>query len=99
MVLGQKAHTAGDTTRYTVNYSRWLEDGVSLVSPSTVVLSAATPVPDITISGVSVLAEHNRVAFVLAGGSVNETFTLDIQSMDTRGEVKNDSLQFVCIAP
>jgi len=98
MILGQKAHTAGDTIRYIVDYTRWLEDGVSLVT-ATLVMSLTAPVSDITISGVTVLTEHNKVAFVLSGGSVNEIFTLDIQVTDTRSETKNDTLNFSVVAP
>jgi len=100
MILGQKSHTAGDHTRYIIDYSRWLEEGVSLAT-ATVVMDPAftTTVTDITISLVTVLAEHNRVSFVMAGGSVNETFTLDVQVTDSRGETKNDTLHFVIVAP
>ena len=100
MILGQKAHTAGDTIRYLIDYTRWLEDGVSL-SAAVVTLDPAftATVTDITIALVSVLLEHNRVAFVMAGGHVNETFTLDCQVTDSRGETKNDTLQFVVVAP
>jgi hypothetical protein len=100
MILGQKAHTAGDTIRYIVNYTDWLEDGVSLTAGTVVLdpLFTAT-VRDITISGVTVLTEHNKVAFVMAGGSVNENFTLDVQITDSRNEVKNDTLLFQVVAP
>lgn len=98
MLLGQKSHTAGDTIRYITDYTRWLEDGVSLVS-AVVTIDPTTPRSDITISGVTLLTEHNRVAFVLAGGSLNEIFTLDIQAVDTRGEIKNDTMQFTVVAP
>jgi hypothetical protein len=100
MILGQKAHTAGDTIRYIVNYTDWLEDGVSL-STATVVLDPAftAAVTNITISGVTVLTEHNKVAFVMSGGSVNENFTLDVQVTDSRSEVKNDTLLFQIVAP
>lgn len=99
-LLGTKAHTAGNTIRYTIDYTRWLEDGVSL-SGATVVMDPAftATVKDITISSVAVLSEHNKVSFVMAGGSVNEAFTLDVQITDSRGEIKNDTVQFQIVAP
>lgn len=97
MILGQKAHTAGDTSRYIVDYTRWLDDGVSL-SAFTVALAAGSPA-DVTISGAILLTEHNRVAFLVAGGSVNENFTVAIQITDSRNEIKNDTLLFSVVAP
>lgn len=98
MLLGQKVHTAGDTTRYIIDYSQWLDEGVTL-SAATIVTDPTTPTPDITIASVTVLPDHGRVSFVLAGGSVNETFTLDTQVTDSREEVKNDTIRFSVIAP
>lgn len=97
MILGQKFHTAGDAIRYIVDYTRWLEDGVSLVTAT--VIMGVPAVSDITITGVTLLTEHNRVAFIVTGGSVNENFTLDIQVTDSREETKNDTMQFSVIAP
>jgi hypothetical protein len=97
MVLGQKAHTAGDTIRYIVDYTRWLEDGVSLKA-ATITLASGSPF-DVTLTDVEILTESNRVAFVVSGGSVNEIFTADVQATDTRDEVKNDTISFRVIAP
>jgi hypothetical protein len=97
-LLGQKAHTAGGTARYTIDYTRWLEEGVSLTGVPTITNLTAT-VTDIVISAITLLAEHNRVAFTLAGGSVNETFTLQVSSSDTRSEVKIDTMGFTVVAP
>lgn len=98
MILGQKAHTAGDTIRYIIDYSRWLEDGVSLSIATVAMDPGSSLIHDITISLVTVLAAHSRVSFLMAGGSVNETFTLDVQVTDSRGEIKNDTLQFTVVA-
>ena len=53
-------------------------------------------VTDITISGVGVL-DPNHVVFLMAGGSVNENFTLDISVTDSRSEVKNDTLGYTIV--
>jgi hypothetical protein len=97
MLLGTKQHTAGNTTRYIIDYSRWLDDGVSL---SAVVLTLLTAtVSDVTVSAGSLLTEHNKVAFTIAGGSVNEVFTVQVQVTDTRSEIKIDTMSFVVVAP
>jgi hypothetical protein len=98
MLLGQKAHTVGNTIRYEVKYSDWLDEGVTLTN-ATVVLDPAftATVKDVTISGVVHTATH--VYFLLAGGSLNETFTLDVQATDSRLEIKNDTLGFQVVAP
>lgn len=98
MLLGTKAHTAGNHTRYRIEYDDWLDDGVTL-SAATVVLDPkfTATVTDVAISGVTVYPNH--VVFVLAGGSINETFTLDVQITNTRTEVKNDTVNFTVVAP
>lgn len=98
-MLGQKAHTAGNKTRYMVDYSDWLEDGMAL-STGTVVMDPkfTATVTDITITSV-VVTPSNHVAFFMQGGSLNETFTLDVQVTDSRGEIKNDTLGFIVVAP
>lgn len=99
MFLGSKQHTAGNATRYSVDYSDWLEDGVSLTG-ATIVLSPAftATVTDVAIANV-VAAPSHHVFFTLTGGSVNENFTLDAQITDSRGERKNDTLGFTVVAP
>jgi len=97
--LGTKNHTAGNLTIYTADYDAWLDDGVSLAAGATVVLDPAftATVTDVTISSIVVHPRH--ITFMLAGGSVNEVFTLDVQVTDSRGEIKNDTCGFRVIAP
>jgi len=97
MVLGQKSHTAGDTIRYLVDYTRWLDEGISLTAV-TIALAPGSPA-DVTLSGALLLTQHNRVAFVITGGSVNENFTVAVQITDSRNEVKNDTCLFTVVAP
>jgi hypothetical protein len=99
MNLGRRAHSAGDKTRYVVEYENWLLPGESLVS-GTVELNAAftATVTDIVISDVATNSS-NELVFFLAGGSVDEVFTLDVQILDSRGEIKNDTVEFFVLAP
>lgn len=99
MLLGRKTHTAGNSILYSVDYSNWLLEGESLVS-GTVELSAdfTATVTDIAISEVRV-TPSNDLVFRLAGGSANETFTLDVAIVNSRGEDKNDTVGFDVVAP
>jgi hypothetical protein len=99
MLLGTKVHGAGNTIRYVIDYSTWLEEGESL-SACTVALDPAftATVTDITI-GTPTVAPSNHVYFTLAGGTVNELFTLNAQATNNRGEIKNDTMKFVIVAP
>ena len=93
MLLGRKVHTAGNIIRYEIDYSDWLEEGVSLVT------ATVTGAPsDITLTGVGMLTPH-KVVFTMGGGSVNENFTLAVQVTDTRNETKNDTVGFTIQAP
>lgn len=93
MLLGNKNHTAGNTIRYEIDYSDWLDTGDSLVTATVTGAPAG-----VTISGVVVLTSQ-VVAFVMAGGVVNTNFTLAVAITDTRGEIKNDTIGFAIQAP
>jgi hypothetical protein len=97
MLLGTKQHTAGNLTRYVIDYTDWLDEGES-VATCTVVLNPAFTIPDITIGAASVLSSK-KVLFTLSGGSLNEIFTLDVEITNSRSEVKNDTLGFRIVAP
>lgn len=97
-MLGRKSHTAGNAIWYGVDYSEWLEQGVTLASGTVALNSEFTAtVTDVTISSVSVTAS-NHLVFKMTGGSVDEVFTLDVQGTTSRGEIKNDTLEFFVIA-
>ena len=96
MNLGRKNFTVGNTTRFSVDYSDWLDDGVTLTS-GTAVKAAGAPA-DITVSAVSV-APSGKLYFTVAGGSLNENFTINVQITDSRSEVKNDTCPFTVVAP
>jgi hypothetical protein len=99
MLLGQRALTAGNKKRFVIDYSDWLDDGVTLTTATVVMDPAFTAtVTDVTITGVLVQLGHLLVFFV-QGGSVNETFTLDVQIVDSRTEIKNDTIKIAVVAP
>lgn len=94
MNLGRKPFTVGNTSRFSVDYSNWLEEGCTLKSGTAVV----NGVNDVTITNVLV-APSGRLYFTLAGGSLNENFTVAVSITDSRNEIKNDTCAFNCVAP
>lgn len=98
MLLGHKLHTAGNTRRYKIDYSNWLEEGESL-SSGTVVIPPGVSLPDITLSPVASILNSTTLLFTMSGGSANEAFTLNVQIIDSRSEVKNDTVGFTVVAP
>lgn len=97
MLIGSRQHGAGNTTRYEVEYCYWLEKGRTLQDVGfSAVLVAGAPA-DVAISAVSVTA--HRLYFFIAGGSVNETFTVQVQVTDTLNEEVVDTIDFTVAAP
>lgn len=98
MVIGSKQHSAGDAIRYEIDYSYWLDEGRTIKNTGYSAAITTTPAPsDVTISAVSVTAD--RLFFMLSGGSVNETFTVQVQITDTLDEVVIDTINFTITAP
>lgn len=92
MPLSRCPHTVGDRKRYTVTYDQWLDDGVT-VEEGTVTSDSATA----TIDGVLVV--DNKIVFFVNGGELNETFTASVQMVDSKGGIKNDTIDYYVIAP
>jgi hypothetical protein len=94
MLLGTKAHTAGNQIRYAVDYLDWLDEGVSIVSATVVSTSNTAIVNNVTVS-----QSKNRVYFYLDGGVFGEQFQVAVQATDSRTEVKNDTINFFIPMP
>lgn len=103
MLIATRTHTAGNSTRYEVDYSQWLEEGRTLLNslftaamindPDT----GAVPPVDVTIANVSVTSTH--LYFFVEGGSLNENFTVQVQVKDTLNELVIDTISFNVVAP
>ena len=87
-----KQHTAGNTKRWTVNYDRWLDNSAE-IERIDVQSSSAT----CTVSQPQTLGR--QVAFFLNGREVGETVTVTFTMRDGVGNIKNDTINFVCVAP
>lgn len=92
MVLGRKPHTVGNRRRWVIDYCQWLAQGITIAA-GTVTSSSTTT----TIDGVTVV--ENTIVFFTNGGLLNETFTASVAMTDSRGQIKNDTVDFFVIAP
>ena len=91
-LLASKQHTVGDTRRWQVDYSAWL-DNTATITTVTVKSSSTT----CTISKSSVLG--NEVIFFLTSGVLGETLTVTLVITDSFGNIKTDTISFHCVAP
>lgn len=94
MLLANQKHTAGDTRRHVVDYGLFLEPGENAITSATVTVDKA----DVTISNVRVITGE-KVEFYVAGGSVNEVFTVTIHCVLRTTETVTDTIQFAGVAP
>jgi len=93
MILGSKLHTAGDTKRWRIDYSKWLENPANIVSATVTSSSTScTITPPAIVLG-------KEVIFFLTGGTVGETLTVSIVMTDSDTNVKRDTIKFTVVAP
>lgn len=93
MVLGHRAKAVGNVTIYFVDYWRALREGDWLTACQITSSSTHT-----TISNILILEGH-VIQFTLAGGVLNETFTVTVQATDNNSEISNDTINFNVVAP
>jgi hypothetical protein len=92
MKIARRPHTVGNKKRYSIDYSDWLDAGISVSSATVTSDTADLTVSDKVISG-------NKVIFYLNGGSLNETATISVQMVNSRSEIKNDTIEVFTVAP
>lgn len=97
MIIGRKQHTAGNVTRYEIDYEEWLDEGRTLENSGFSATLVAPAPTDVTITNVSVTA--HRLFFFVGGGSINEAFTVQTQVTDTLGEIVIDTITFTVVQP
>lgn len=98
MLIGSKQHTAGNKTRYQVNYRDWLDAGRTLNQSTGFSAAVVAPAPaDVTVDQASVTADD--LFFWVSGGSINEAFSVQVQVTDTLGEIVIDTINFTVIPP
>lgn len=84
-----KRITVGDTTVFTVDYCEWLDESATLTAGT-----AVTTFADATISDVTALPKKLTFKLATTSDAVNQSFTVDLQITDTRGNIKNDRIEF-----
>jgi hypothetical protein len=92
MLLGSKTHTAGDSRRWIVDYSRWLDNTATI---TTVNLSSSSTTGTVDAGKV----QGKEVIFHISGGTVGETSTVTLTMTDSFQNVKKDTLKFTVVAP
>ena len=91
MLLGSQQHTIGNTTRWTIDYSRWLDNTAEIQSITAHSSSAALTVTMPTILG-------HQVQFFISGGNLNETATITLTMVDSFGNTKIDTVLYTVVA-
>jgi hypothetical protein len=99
--LGRRAHGAGNKIRYSIDCTDFLEEvnaSLTITNLSVALDPANSPAPaDAVISGVEIVPS-GQIVFFLAGGVIQEVFTVLVRFTDSRGEIKNDSIEFYIVA-
>ena len=100
MQLGNQNITAGDTRRYQVDYTPFLQQGEVL---STFTLAIAAQIPPATSTVNSAGNSHFDVSetqlfLYVTGGNVNEAFTVDVAVTTSYGQTVHDTIAFNVIA-
>ncbi len=91
MLLDHKPHTVGDRRQYIVDYSQWLDPGVTVASGTATATSLTASVDTVTHT-------TTTLAFFVNGGAINEIFTVALQITDSNSEIKNDTIEFNVVA-
>lgn len=91
-LLASKQHTEGDTRRWRINYSRWLDNTATIEQ-----VDVTSPSPTCTISNAQILGQD--VIFFLNNGVLGETFTVRIAITNSFDNVKTDTISFHVVAP
>jgi hypothetical protein len=92
MILDRKPQTVGNRRQYIVDYSQWLDTGVTLTAGTATTTSLTATID--TVSHTT-----TTLVFFVNGGALNEIFTVVLQVTDSNSEVKNDTIEFFVVAP
>lgn len=92
MILDRKPQTVGNRRKYIVDYSQWLDTGITITAGTATTTSLTA-----TVDTVSHTA--STLIFFVNNGALNEIFTVALQITDSNGEIKNDTVEFFVVAP
>lgn len=94
MLLAKRNFTVGDKRLFTVNYEEFLEPGETMVSGSA---SSSSSSAVITYHGLN--PSQTKIQFYVSGGTLNETFTITLQATSSKGQIINDTIEFLTVSP
>lgn len=92
MILDRKPQTVGNRRKYIVDYSQWLDTGITLTAGTATTTSLTATVDTVSHT-------NTTLVFFVNNGALNEIFTVALQITDSNSEVKNDTVEFVVVAP
>jgi hypothetical protein len=92
MMLAKRPHTVGNRRRYRIDYSDWLDEGVTVLSATVISSSSTATIDTVSVAG-------NFVIFFVNGGLLNETLTATVIMTDSKTGVKHDTMDFFVVAP
>ena len=92
MILDRKQHTVGNIRKYIVDYSQWLDTGVTITAGTATTTS-------LTASVTAVSHTTSTLIFFVNGGILNEVFVVNLSITDSNTEVKLDTVEYFCVAP
>ena len=96
MLLGRKVQFLGETKRYEVDYSGWLD---ACLGEKISEFGVAVNSGDATIENSGIETDYLRGWFLMDSPSTAQTFSVTVTVSTTRGQVKLDTIEFVVEAP
>jgi hypothetical protein len=98
MQLGNQNITAGDTRRYQVDYTPFLQEGETITG-FTLGLTPATATSTVNSLGNSFLdVSETQLYLFVTGGNVNENFTVTVQIVTNYGQTVNDTISYTVVS-
>lgn len=98
MRLGKFKQAPLENRRYFIDYSDWLDQGETLVSPL-IVNVVETTTPPLTITSNAISTDGLGVVFYVSGGLDGEEYQVDIIVTTSSAQVKEDSFLYTIEAP
>jgi len=94
MLLGKKHKSPTDRKRYVIDYSDWLDTGETLAT-----VTYEVDVGTATVDGDALAGDNLSAIFFINGGEIDTPFSVIVTATTSVGQVKNDHIEFVVVAP
>lgn len=98
MRLGKFKQAPLEKRRYFVDYSEWLDEGETLVTPLTFsILNVTTP--PLTVTDSSISTDSLGVVFFVSGGLDGQQYQVDLIVNTSAGQIKEDNFLYNIVSP